>query len=96
MLSETLVERYLYPLQIILQICHFVPFYFRLILLLGLGCLLAINAMPAEEDGGEGEEEEEEEGEEEGGEEGEEGGDGEVPGEILVSVSTCFLSRLSE
>ena len=46
--------------------------------------------MPAEEDGGEGEEGEEEEGEEEGGEEGEEGGDGEEPGEILVSVSTCF------
>ena len=50
------------------------PFY-RLILLVGLGYLLAIHAMPAE-DGEEGEEEEEEEVEEgECGEPGDSGGD---------------------
>ena len=39
------------------------PFHYRLILLLCLGYLVAVNAMPAEDDE-EGEEEEEEEGEE--------------------------------
>ena len=55
------------------------PFHYRLILLLGLGYLVAINAMPAEGDE-EGEEEEEEGGEDE--------GDGEETGGQLVSVSS--------
>ena len=58
------------------------PFHYRLILLLCLGYLVAVNAMPAEDDE-EGEEEEEE------GEEGEEDeGDGEEKGSQLVSVSS--------
>ena len=78
-------RRYIFRVSLLHQ-RHFVSFRFRLILLLGLGCLLAIKAMPAEDEG-DGEKAEEE-GEEEGGEEDEEDGDGESIGGQFLSVNS--------
>ena len=62
---------------------HVFPFHYRLILLVGLGYLLAINAMPAEDDD-EGEEEEEE---------GEEGECSEPGGNWCWSLTDLLIQR---